>query len=98
MQAFQARHPSVRCELVARHRVGIEEFLRSEKTAVRYSWDRNGVLAKHLNAFFLPRLYLLDKEGRVAYVEPPGLPPEKAFSDVQRLLARRMRERSSSPA
>jgi len=84
--------------MVARHSVGIEGLARSEKTAVRYYWDSGGVLARRLNAFFLPRLYLLDKDGCVAYVEPPGRPSENAFDDVQLILTTQMRERSSSGA
>ena len=48
--------------------------------------DRSRSLARKFNALWLPRAYVLDERGKVAYVQPPSTPDAHAPIEVGRLL------------
>lgn len=91
MQDFQTKHPDVECRVIAHDRDGLDEIAQSEG-AVGYYWDAREAVPHGLNAFFLPRLYLLDATQRVLYVEPPLTGVDRSFRDIGRAVSRRERQ------
>jgi hypothetical protein len=89
LQEFQKKHPEIRCQLITQYRTGVKELFGVTTFSFGCDWDDSGKVAKRLNTFFFPRLYLLDKDKRVLYVQPSGTVTANALSEIEKIVQSR---------
>lgn len=89
LSELRKKYPGLRCWFIGRDRKGLELLARSRIPDLRLGWDENDTFSRRGNAYFLPRIYLLDTGGRLLYLQKDPLSLESVFADVERSLAAR---------
>jgi hypothetical protein len=72
--------------MVATRRRGLDAVAESRENTIAYAWDAHSKLVHQLNAFFLPRLYLLDENKHILYVQRPKQTPDRSLREIERIL------------
>ncbi len=87
---LKEKHPDLQVVGVATRAEGpVAEMCSKKAGKVRLVLDADGALAETLNARWKPRAYLLDRQTRLAYVQPDTVMDSLAVGEVERLLERK---------
>jgi hypothetical protein len=72
-EGLQRQYPKVRFYVLTPSgtQASAVAFRHQHGLSVPFAFDPGGYNAKRLNAFFQPRAYLIDKQGKLLYAQPP---------------------------
>lgn len=85
--ALQRGHPTAHIFIASQEKAaGIRGVLAGRDLKVHILLDTTGQAARAYNALWHPRAYLIDRQGRVRYVEPDTRTEVDAIRDVSQLI------------
>jgi hypothetical protein len=91
---MQQKHPEVDfCVVPVEGEVDlIERYRERHRLNVRFIVQNDNRLVDFCNPFFLPRAYLFDRGGRLAYIQSPSTATDSALNQVVETLSRSLRQ------